>query len=109
MFETFSYLPPLSDDQIARQVDYIVNNGYTPCLEFSMPEDAYVSSGSSVRFGAVSCVSASLPSFLYIYSMGCPMPSSAAPMLACSSSLTSRNCQHSSLLPSAPMLLACPC
>eukprot|EP00878_Enallax_costatus_P000330 GHUV01000407.1.p1 GENE.GHUV01000407.1~~GHUV01000407.1.p1 ORF type:complete len:184 (+),score=40.76 GHUV01000407.1:55-552(+) len=54
MFETFSYLPPLSDDQIARQVDYIVNNGYTPCLEFSMPEDAYVSSGSSIRFGAVS-------------------------------------------------------
>jgi ribulose-bisphosphate carboxylase small chain len=59
MFETFSYLPPLSDDQIARQVDYIVNNGYTPCLEFSMPEDAYVSSQNAVRFGAVSCVSVS--------------------------------------------------
>ena len=26
-FETFSYLPPLSDDEIAKQVDYIVNNG----------------------------------------------------------------------------------
>jgi ribulose-bisphosphate carboxylase small chain len=56
MFETFSYLPPLSDDQIARQVDYIVNNGWTPCLEFSEPELAYVSSGSSIRFGTVSSV-----------------------------------------------------
>ncbi len=26
-FETFSYLPPLGDDEIAKQVDYIVNNG----------------------------------------------------------------------------------
>jgi ribulose-bisphosphate carboxylase small chain len=57
MFETFSYLPPLSDDQIARQVDYIVNNGWTPCLEFSEPELAYVSSASCSRMGAVSSVS----------------------------------------------------
>jgi ribulose-bisphosphate carboxylase small chain len=27
MFETFSFLPPLSDEQIAAQVDYIVANG----------------------------------------------------------------------------------
>ena len=27
MFETFSYLPPLSDEAIAKQVDYIVANG----------------------------------------------------------------------------------
>jgi ribulose-bisphosphate carboxylase small chain len=31
-FETFSYLPPLSDEQIAKQVDYIVNNGWVPTL-----------------------------------------------------------------------------
>lgn len=59
MFETFSYLPPLSDDQIARQVDYIVNNGWTPCLEFSEPELAYVQSTSTDRMGAVSSVSKS--------------------------------------------------
>ena len=53
MFETFSYLPPLSDDQIARQVDYIVNNGWTPCLEFSEAEHAYVSSATTVRMGPV--------------------------------------------------------
>lgn len=58
MFETFSYLPPLSDDQIARQVDYIVNNGWTPCLEFSEPENAYVQSVNTSRFGAVSAVRA---------------------------------------------------
>lgn len=55
MFETFSYLPPLSDDQIARQVDYIVNNGWTPCLEFSQPDLAYVSNDNCVRMGDVSC------------------------------------------------------
>lgn len=29
MFETFSFLPPLSDSEIAKQVDYIVNNGWS--------------------------------------------------------------------------------
>ena len=29
-FETFSYLPPLTNEQIARQVDYIVGNGERP-------------------------------------------------------------------------------
>ncbi len=55
-FETFSYLPPLTSDQIARQVDYIVGNGWVPCLEFSDASQAYVSSPSTVRFGAVSAV-----------------------------------------------------
>ena len=26
-FETFSFLPPMKDDEIARQVDFMVNNG----------------------------------------------------------------------------------
>jgi hypothetical protein len=26
MFETFSFLPPLSDREIAKQVDYMINN-----------------------------------------------------------------------------------
>jgi len=54
MFETFSYLPPLTDDQIARQVDFIVGNGWTPCLEFSEADIAYTSSENCVRMGAVS-------------------------------------------------------
>ena len=42
MFETLSFLPPLSADDIAKQVDYIIKNNWTPCLEFSEPEFAYV-------------------------------------------------------------------
>ena len=30
MFETLSFLPPLTDDQISKQVDYIVQNGRVP-------------------------------------------------------------------------------
>jgi ribulose-bisphosphate carboxylase small chain len=43
-FETFSYLPPLSDAQIARQIDYTIQQGYFPCVEFSessAPEQYY--------------------------------------------------------------------
>jgi hypothetical protein len=29
MFETFSFLPPLTDGEITKQVDYIVNNGWS--------------------------------------------------------------------------------
>lgn len=41
-FETFSFLPPLDDDAIAKQVEYIIKNGWTPCLEFAEAADAYV-------------------------------------------------------------------
>jgi len=40
-FETFSFLPPLSESEIAKQVDYIVNNGFVPTLEFAETEQAY--------------------------------------------------------------------
>jgi len=33
-FETFSYLPPLTDDQIAKQVEYMIQQGLIPCIEF---------------------------------------------------------------------------
>merc|ERR1711865_397217 len=36
-FETFSFLPPLSDSDIAKQVEYLVRQGATPCLEFAEP------------------------------------------------------------------------
>merc|ERR1712138_199362 len=32
MFETFSFLPPLSDADLTKQVQYLLNNGWTPCL-----------------------------------------------------------------------------
>ncbi|WOL08580.1 ribulose bisphosphate carboxylase small chain [Canna indica] len=33
-FETFSYLPPLTMESVAKGVDYMMSKGYTPCLEF---------------------------------------------------------------------------
>jgi len=49
-FETFSFLPPLTNEQITKQVDFIVSNGYTPCLEFAPAAQAYVNSDSCNRF-----------------------------------------------------------
>ncbi|KAM7268827.1 hypothetical protein ACFE04_010993 [Oxalis oulophora] len=34
-FETLSYLPPLSEDSIAKEIDYMMKNEWVPCLEFS--------------------------------------------------------------------------
>jgi len=56
MFETFSFLPPLSKQQIAKQVDYIVANGWTPCLEFASEDQAYVADKANIRFGNASSV-----------------------------------------------------
>lgn len=33
-FEVLSYLPPLSDDSIAKEIDYMLKKGWIPCLEF---------------------------------------------------------------------------
>ncbi|MGI8501537.1 MAG: ribulose bisphosphate carboxylase small subunit [Hassallia sp.] len=43
-YETLSYLPPLSDAQIAKQVQYILDHGYIPAIEFnekSEPNEFY--------------------------------------------------------------------
>ena len=50
-FETFSFLPPLDDSAIAKQVDYIIRQGWIPCLEFAEAEHAYVQNDSTIRFG----------------------------------------------------------
>ncbi|PIA26181.1 hypothetical protein AQUCO_09600027v1 [Aquilegia coerulea] len=33
-FETLSYLPPLTDDSIAKEIDYMLSKRWIPCLEF---------------------------------------------------------------------------
>jgi len=43
-YETLSYLPPLSDEQIKRQIQYILDQGYIPAIEFnesSEPTECY--------------------------------------------------------------------
>merc|ERR1712228_1072118 len=39
-YECLSYLPPLSDEEISRQIDYLVGNGWAPCIEFASQEEA---------------------------------------------------------------------
>ena len=33
-FETLSYLPPLSEESIAKEIDYMIGKGWVPSLEF---------------------------------------------------------------------------
>lgn len=33
-YETLSYLPDLSDEQLLKEIDYLIRNGWVPCLEF---------------------------------------------------------------------------
>ena len=40
-FETFSYLPPLTDAEILKQVQYLLKIGASPCVEFAFPDTSY--------------------------------------------------------------------
>ncbi|XP_061348694.1 ribulose bisphosphate carboxylase small subunit, chloroplastic 1-like isoform X1 [Gastrolobium bilobum] len=35
-FETLSYLPPLSPESLAKEVEYLLRKGWIPCLEFEL-------------------------------------------------------------------------
>lgn len=39
-FETFSYLPEMTPEQIRKQVEYIVAKGWNPAVEHTEPENA---------------------------------------------------------------------
>merc|ERR1712224_532185 len=41
-YETLSYLPQLSNDDIRKQIDYMIRNSWTPSLEFSDDGDVYL-------------------------------------------------------------------
>lgn len=38
--ETFSYLPEMSEEQIRKQVEYLVSKGWNPAIEHTEPENA---------------------------------------------------------------------
>jgi len=46
-FETFSYLPPLTDAEILKQVQYLLKINASPCVEFAFPADSYAGAGYS--------------------------------------------------------------
>ncbi|CAI9272366.1 unnamed protein product [Lactuca saligna] len=35
-YETLSYLPPLSDAALSKEIDYLLRNKWVPCLEFEL-------------------------------------------------------------------------
>jgi len=35
-FETLSYLPDLTEEQLLKEIDYLLRNGWIPCLEFTL-------------------------------------------------------------------------
>lgn len=39
-YETFSYLPPLTDSQVIKQLEYTLSQGYFPCVEFNENSNA---------------------------------------------------------------------
>jgi ribulose-bisphosphate carboxylase small chain len=39
-FETFSYLPTLTDEQIRQQIEYVVSKGWNPGIEHTEPENS---------------------------------------------------------------------
>ncbi len=39
-FETFSYLPEMSDAQIRKQIEFIVSKGWNPGIEHTEPKNA---------------------------------------------------------------------
>lgn len=41
-YETLSYLPPLSDAQIGKQIQYIIDQGFIPAIEFNETSDPTV-------------------------------------------------------------------
>ncbi len=80
-YETFSYLPPLTTEQIAKQVNYVITNGWTPCLEFADPATSFVSNENTVRFGNVSAVSDCYLSHIFA-ALALPLCPSDQPLLS---------------------------
>ncbi|PIA39742.1 hypothetical protein AQUCO_02600296v1 [Aquilegia coerulea] len=46
-FETLSYLPPLGPDALAKEIEYLLRNGWVPCLEFDLKGFVYREHGNS--------------------------------------------------------------
>jgi ribulose-bisphosphate carboxylase small chain len=50
-YECMSFLPDLTDAQIAKQVDYMIGNGWTPCVEFEDRDKAIAKIDTSLGPG----------------------------------------------------------
>ncbi|XRB11049.1 ribulose bisphosphate carboxylase small chain [Pseudoscourfieldia marina] len=46
-YENMSFLPPLTNEEIAKQVQYLVSNGWVPCIEYTHPQEGFARGGNS--------------------------------------------------------------
>ena len=56
-YETLSYLPPLTDQQIAKQIQYMLEQGFIPAIEFQndpLPSDHHWTLWKLPFFGGAS-------------------------------------------------------
>ena len=56
-YETLSYLPPLTDQQIAKQIQYMLDQGFIPAVEFQhdpLPSDHHWTLWKLPFFGGAS-------------------------------------------------------
>jgi len=49
-YETLSYLPPLTNDDIAKQITFMIKNHWTPCLEVSDDGDIYLNTAMGPNY-----------------------------------------------------------
>lgn len=50
-YETFSFLPQLTQAELAKQVEYMITNRWSPCIEFAYPGSATILGGSATTVG----------------------------------------------------------
>ena len=50
-YETMSYLPQFTDAEIAKQVEYMVKSGWSPCIEFESAENGFVTRKAGTNAG----------------------------------------------------------
>merc|ERR1712039_209726 len=49
-YETLSYLPPLTNEDIAKQITFMIKNHWTPCLEVSDDGDIYLNTAMGPNY-----------------------------------------------------------
>merc|ERR1712113_826678 len=49
-YETLSYLPPLTNADIAKQITFMIKNHWTPCLEVSDDGDIYLNTAMGPNY-----------------------------------------------------------
>ncbi|KAL6888675.1 hypothetical protein ACP4OV_009701 [Aristida adscensionis] len=49
-YEALSYLPPLTEESVAKEVDFILSKGWVPCLEFDKASGRFTGATAGCRY-----------------------------------------------------------